>query len=378
MAQQPPFDNLESTREEARVAYEPADILAAAAGDSTIWQIHDALSQFLAPSTDVVATAEDAEISTFEAEALEGTGNVIGTAVTVATPTSTVWTAEPGAAALRIYLCEPMEESQLRDVLHGELGMPELTDDELPLEPIVTGEIRAFPHTFRRRPAPGGVSIGHVDITAGTLGCLARGRGKDRRERTLILSNNHVLANTNAGAFGDDIVQPGPVDGGTSPRDRIAVLERFVPIDFRGDNRVDCATAWADPELVQPEIVYLSKGQVRTFPIASKPRAARVGDHVGKSGRTTQLTSGRVTTVAANIRVRFGARVAFFRDQIEIVPLDPASGPFSNGGDSGSLIWTLDDVRQPVGLLFAGGGGSTFANPIEAVLEALDIELVGT
>src|SRR5512139_4325764 len=40
---------------------------------------------------------------------------------------------------------------------------------------IETGPIRALqPPTGRFRPAPGGVSIGHRDITAGTLGCLVR------------------------------------------------------------------------------------------------------------------------------------------------------------------------------------------------------------
>ena len=56
---------------------------------------------------------------------------------------------------------------------------------------IEVGEIRAL-RTDRYRPAPGGVSIGHVDITAGTLGCLVQGKTSGE---TFILSNNHVLAN---------------------------------------------------------------------------------------------------------------------------------------------------------------------------------------
>jgi hypothetical protein len=95
---------------------------------------------------------------------------------------------------------------------------------------------------------------------------------------------------------------------------------------------------------------------------------------VGKSGRTTQLTSGRVTAIGATIRVSMpGGRTAVFRDQIEIRGL---TGDFSQGGDSGSLIWTWDEKRDPVALLFAGGGGRTFANPINHVLAALDIDLL--
>ena len=35
------------------------------------------------------------------------------------------------------------------------------------------------------------------------------------------------------------------------------------------------------------------------------------------------------------------------------------------------------DARKPVGLLFAGGGGSTIANPIDDVLSALNVTVVG-
>lgn len=90
-----------------------------------------------------------------------------------------------------------------------------------------------------------------------------------------------------------------------------------------------------------------------------------------KSGRTTQLTSGHVIDVSASIRVNFeGGRVGNFQDQITIRGNKTV---FSQGGDSGSLIWTWDQQRQPVGLLFAGGGELTFANKISRVLDALDI-----
>jgi hypothetical protein len=68
-----------------------------------------------------------------------------------------------------------------------------------------------------------------------------------------------------------------------------------------------------------------------------------------------------------------------FDDQIEIE--GSGSGPFSQGGDSGSLI--VNATRQGVALLFAGGdqGGSngqglTYANPIATVLDRLKIDLL--
>jgi hypothetical protein len=76
---------------------------------------------------------------------------------------------------------------------------------------VESGEIKALqllnmqgkPRTARWRPAPGGVSIGHIDVTAGTLGCLV-----ERNGEVFILSNNHVLANANLGKVGDPIPQP--------------------------------------------------------------------------------------------------------------------------------------------------------------------------
>jgi hypothetical protein len=95
---------------------------------------------------------------------------------------------------------------------------------------------------------------------------------------------------------------------------------------------------------------------------------------VGKCGRTTQLTTGRITDISATIRVNYGASgSALFADQLAIQSIN--ASPFSGGGDSGSSIWTWNANRSPVGLLFAGGGNVAFANKIGRVLTALDIQL---
>ena len=85
-----------------------------------------------------------------------------------------------------------------------------------------------------------------------------------------------------------------------------------------------------------------------------------------KAGRTTQRTRGRITGINANYGT---SGVALFQNQIVIVSL--TSAPFSQGGDSGSLIVT-DSGNRPVGLLFAGSASHTIANPIRSVLTALN------
>lgn len=281
----------------------------------------------------------------------------------------------PGDPVLEVYTIERESASETRARLASVAGIAALASDEVPIHTVHTGIIDVYPHRMRLRPAPGGISVGHRAITAGTLGCLVRGNSAPRNSRLMVLSNNHVLANSNAATLGDSILQPGPFDGGRHPADQIAVLERFVPITFAAgaSNLVDCGTGWAWPDRVRRELMYLSGGVPNFFRVGATPIAATLGLAVGKSGRTTQLTRGSVTAVGVTINVNYGGgRVARFTNQIAV---RATSGDFSQGGDSGSLIWSWDARRAPVGLLFAGGGGTTFANRITNVLASLDVQI---
>ena len=51
------------------------------------------------------------------------------------------------------------------------------------------------------------------------------------------------------------------------------------------------------------------------------------------------------------------------------------TGPMSQGGDSGSVL-IAGDTNKAVGLLFAGSNESTIHNPIQTVLDCLEIDLV--
>jgi len=249
--------------------------------------------------------------------------------------------------------------------------------EDLPVVVIVTGEIKAlkggggggFDPKLRHRPAPNGVSLGHPAITAGTLGCLVT-----NGSTIYILSNNHVMANSNDAAIGDNILQPGPFDGGQDPADRIADLSAFKLIDFTGaDNDIDAAIA---------DVVNDNDVTGETHPNAGsygKPRTATVNASVGmrvqKYGRTTQHTNGKVQAINATVNVSYGSSgVAHYVGQIIINP-----GGFSAGGDSGSLIVVRggSNDRKPVGLLFAGSSSITIANPINAVLGHFGVTVVG-
>ena len=95
---------------------------------------------------------------------------------------------------------------------------------------------------------------------------------------------------------------------------------------------------------------------------------------VGKTGRTTDLTQGTIRATGVSINVNYGeAGVAHFRDQFSVRSTNAQN--FSAGGDSGSIVWQWNSRLSPVGLLFAGGGGTTFCNRMSRVVTALDITL---
>jgi hypothetical protein len=214
------------------------------------------------------------------------------------------------------------------------------------------------------RPAPIGVSTGHPNITAGTIGCRVKKGGN-----VYALSNNHVYADENNASIGDNVLQPGTFDGGEDPRDAIGTLYDFEPIVFhpRAKNKIDAAIALTSTDMVGNATPAGGYGTP-----SSTTATAYVGLEVRKYGRTTGQRDGVITGINATVRVGYDSGTARFINQIIIEP-----GNFSAGGDSGSVIVTQGG-NNPVGLLFAGSSTITVANPIDAVLDAFGVSIDGT
>jgi hypothetical protein len=177
---------------------------------------------------------------------------------------------------------------------------------KLPVRLIVTGEIRADrpapgPNAqgddlsraafkggteFFERPVPIGVSTGHTEISAGTIGA----RTTDGSS-VYVLSNNHVYANRNDASIGDPVIQPGMIDGGEFPSDAIGRLARMVPIDFSGlcTNLVDAAIAYTTTDMVDSGTPADGYGVPYNQVLEPQPFL-----DVMKYGRTTGLTFGQV------------------------------------------------------------------------------------
>jgi hypothetical protein len=227
-------------------------------------------------------------------------------------------------------------------------------------------------HQKRNRPLRIGGSIGHYRVTAGTLGCFVRSRADGE---VLILSNNHVLADENRGKIGEVIIKPGTYDHGRNTADAVGKLANFVRLKRAGVNRVDCATASVKE---QARYNYSKLTGLGKF-AGLGTDVLDEGTSVAKVGRTTGMTHGRVTAFELdNLVVGYDMGDIQFDDQIEIE--GAGDGPFSDGGDSGSLI--VDGELRGVALLFAGsdqggadGRGLTYANPLRTVLDQLKVNL---
>ncbi|MEU8567424.1 hypothetical protein AB0C51_03510 [Streptomyces pathocidini] len=359
--------------EAAGVAFEPsveelAPLAATYDGvDAAVREAMDGVAQAIQQQITAQSAGRPATV-----ESLTGVGNLQG--VTVG-PSEPGGEGAPGEQVLHVYVAEPMAVDQVRSLLAEALDIRSARD--VPIRVVHSGVMKALSGAFWTRPAPCGVSGAHyLNTSYGTLGCLARGRG-DAANKVLCLSCNHVLARGNIAALGDCITQPAAADGGAcDDRGRIAVLEKFKTINFSGKtNFMDCASGWCYPDRVRPELFYWQAGELKLFRIGNQPAATFANQWVGKVGRTSQVTYGQVQPYAWKGKITYyGNREAFFDLQLAI--RNPGY-LFSRSGDSGSIVWTMDDRRQPVAMIIAGSDetGITIATPIGWILEALSANL---
>jgi hypothetical protein len=248
--------------------------------------------------------------------------------------------------------------------------------DGIPTDVIEVGNIKkqatsqkkGFRHPVR--PLRPGFSVGHAQVTCGTIG----GIFKDDKDRVVILSNNHVIANENNAKVGDLIYQPGKTDSKRSFKNKgwpepvhklpyIGTLDKFVKIK-RNNNTQDSAIALIHPKLVEEDMLNLK------YPLINKKLTGfeqpKVGMKVQKFGRTTGHTKGKVIGLNATFSIEYDFGMARFNKCVVLSAM-------SQGGDSGSIIQTMDN--KAVGLLFAGSPRVTIANPIGLVKEHYNLKI---
>ena len=235
-----------------------------------------------------------------------------------------------------------------------------------------------------------------ADCCSGTLGALIQ----DASGRQYLLSNNHVLARSDHAAVGDSIVQPGLIDNNCTPSGEgpgtvpVGALTSWLPLKSAQTN-ADAAIAQVASRTVDANGAILElgarqpDGKLAPAPpgISSsggKGENASLQMKVAKSGRTTGLTCGSISTVNLDVSVDY------YRDCAETRPyltklftnqIAMNGDRFSDAGDSGALVVDANNA-EPVGLFFAGGTdasgvGQGVANPAPEVLHELAAQVGG-
>jgi endonuclease G len=236
----------------------------------------------------------------------------------------------------------------------------------------VVAEAPTTERKTRIDPIQPGASVGHVLVTAGTIGAIVY----DKADGTpYVLSNWHVLHGSK-GALGEVVVQPGPHDDNRIERNRLGTLVRSH-LGVAGD----CAIATIEDRRFDPASIELGAS-------VEEIGEPELGDKVVKSGRTTGVTHGIVRRVDTIAKINYGGAVG--QQQIGCFEIGPdernraVNGQISMGGDSGAA-WVFKSANGKPGKVLAGlhFAGEGAGDPDEhalaclprSVFEKLDITL---
>lgn len=269
---------------------------------------------------------------------------------------------------------------------------------DIPTDIMIGGDWRVNPpkkkvkvpvKTDRIRPLVAGISIGNMDITAGTHGWYY-----DKDNEVFGGTNAHVNCSnpSKEGSVEKRIVQPGTYDSG-SENDIIGSYEwhkRIAPIGDTSNceiaglatktlngisklfnrntrfstyvqitNKIDFGTFYIDEPYELKLIDFDSTGYLGVGhgfagsdqtsilckgsyieeegynPVNTKFISVIEDDIVTKTGRTTCCNSAKVTDRSAVSQVNYGSFVAIFDDII-------ITDHLLDGGDSGSFVWTKE------------------------------------
>jgi hypothetical protein len=284
-----------------------------------------------------------------------------GFSVGIATPTES----RGFRVAIRARSAEELERAREQGRLDAFGKYPESELDIQITGPIVAPPAPPAPMGKKRLSI--GTSVGHFLSSAGTLGFFAR---RTADSTIGFVSNNHVIAAEDEGQDGDDVLHPGPSDGGIRELDVVAELAGDYPRLDVEDPIVDCAFARLRNGI--PYDAATIHGDLR---LKADPVPAELQREVLKKGRSTDFTRGWISAFALDhCDVRYDCGIVIFNQQIEIASV--GDQPFSRPGDSGALVVSPDG--HPVGLLAAGSLDCRlhYANPILDVLRALGVTVL--
>ena len=173
------------------------------------------------------------------------------------------------------------------------------------------------------------------------------------------------------------MIQPGLIDVACNSANAQSV-GTLVKLSSLPGNNVDVSIAQASSGMVSTNGSILDIGTISKITL---PPKLKLG--VKKSGRTTGLTSSKISGLNATIRVTYenecAGGTAFTKTFTGQIVISNSNSAFLNSGDSGSLmVENVSTNPRAVGLLYAGNNTSAIANPIGEVLAFVGSKLGGT
>lgn len=220
----------------------------------------------------------------------------------------------------------------------------------------------------RYDPVQGGAQIGAARFKKklGSVGCLVT---DNSTEEKLWLSCYHVMCvdkNWHNKGVNKAITQQSIGMGASTPADDIGNILRAhngrIRRLFAYSWYVDCAVSTSGGRAASASIIEIGA-----------PKGAKNANNsslVTKYGSRSKRTYGVIESTNMSLEVDG----IWYYYQLRIEPPHPGDQPFSLGGDSGAIVVDTDDFYA-VGMIFAGDGKISVANPINAVIGALDVSI---
>ncbi|CAG7839125.1 hypothetical protein CLOHAE12215_00529 [Clostridium haemolyticum] len=231
----------------------------------------------------------------------------------------------------------------------------------IPTDVVNTGVFHLQKLNKKIRPVFGGYDIGPALIRqGGTLGCVVTDN-----KYSYMLTCNHIVTFEESLPLNYSITQPSYAYEGKSPEDNIATLSKFIPIKYstnteQGINYVDCAICkMINDSEVSSKITFL--GNIKGI---AKPS---LGLYVQKVGATSELTTGTITSIGTTIKFNGLQGESIFLNQI-------TTSKMGAPGDSGSIL--LNRNKQAIGMFMSGNSTRSTFNPIETVLNNINVKLI--
>lgn len=233
-----------------------------------------------------------------------------------------------------------------------------------------------------------GLSIGHYCGYAGTLGCILRIKSS-HGEILSLAGASHVLAMINTANRGDAILQPGYPDGQKILTNRIGVITNYTYLVHyeeslaygQSANTEDIAVVqlddqqhWPSANLVpDPRDPKNKKIKLKGY-LSDEELIARINERVFKMGRTTEFTEGVYHGVIAGPQaIELPDRKVYLYKNVFMVK-NKGMQAFSQPGDSGSLVYTLDG--KAIGMIIGASDQITYLSPMSSCLKSMNADLL--